>query len=199
MSRNDTPTRILRDQHELILKVAAVLERALSGGEASQAGAPDAWDPEAWDYDALADCIAFIRLYADALHHGKEEDLLFPELVARGLPRQAGPIAVMLAEHARGRAFAREMAEALPRARAGDEDAARSLRSAGLGYVDLIRGHILKENNVLFDMADRMVDGPACRSLCQAYEGVCQRRFEGCTVAELEAIAARLMERYPDA
>jgi len=69
--------------------------------------------------------------------------------------------------------------------------------NAGLGYVALLRAQIMKEDHILCNMADQMIVGSACRSLCAACEGVCQRRFEGCTVAELEAILARLLERYP--
>jgi hemerythrin-like domain-containing protein len=187
MSTHTTPTAILRDQHRNILKVAAVLEQILDGRPAS---AP-------MDHDAIADCVSFIRLYADALHHGKEEDLLFPALHECGMPKDGGPIAVMLQEHAEGRRFARAMADALPAARGGDQAAADRLAHAGRGYIHLIRGHIMKEDHVLFNMADQMIDPGTCRSLCTAYEGVCQRRFDGCTVAELESILARLTERYP--
>ena len=68
------------------------------------------------DYDLVAQCIIFFRLFADACHHGKEEDLLFTELEAQGMPRDAGPIAVMLDEHAQGRALVRTMAAALEQA-----------------------------------------------------------------------------------
>ena len=70
---------------------------------------------------------------------------------------------------------------------------------AGFGYIELIRGHILKEDNILFNMADQMIGASSCRSLCAAYEGVCQRQFEGCTVGQLEGILSQLRERYPDA
>ncbi|MEJ2204005.1 MAG: hemerythrin domain-containing protein [Gemmatimonadota bacterium] len=186
---NQTPTEILRDQHRNILKVADVLEEVLANEP----------EPGAFDYEAIGQCVGFIRLYADALHHGKEEDLLFPELVRQGMSREAGPIAVMLHEHEQGRAYARAMADALGPAHAGDEQAQRRLLNAGQGYIGLIRGHILKEDNILFNMADQLIDAPACRSLCAAYDGVCQRRFDGRTVAELEAILAGLLEKYPDA
>jgi len=189
MNANDTPTRILRDQHRNILKIADVLEDVL-GREP---------EPGAFDFDAIQECVSFIRLYADALHHGKEEGLLFPELEAVGMSRYGGPLAVMLHEHQEGRAFARTMADALAPARTGDTKAQRRLVDAGLGSVSLIRGHILKEDNILFNMADQMIGHSACRSLCAAYDGVCQRRFDGCTVAELETILARLLERYPQA
>jgi len=188
MSVSATPTGILRDQHRNILKIADLLEHVLT---AAGEGGPD--------YEAVDDCVTFIRLYADALHHGKEEDLLFPELVSRGMPKDGGPIAVMLHEHAEGRRFARAMAAELPAAREGDADARGRLERAGRGYVALIRGHIMKEDHILFNMADQMIDEPACRSLCAAYDGVCQRRFDGCTVAELESILARLVARYPSA
>jgi hemerythrin-like domain-containing protein len=185
----DTPTRILRDQHQKILKIADVLEEVLANEPT----------PGAFDFDAIEDCVSFIRLYADALHHGKEEDLLFKELENVGMSREMGPIAVMLYEHEQGRAFARGMAGSLPGARKGEAADLARLQNAARGYVDLIRSHILKEDNILFDMADQMIQEPACRSLCTAYDGVCERRFEGCTVAELEGILARLVERYPEA
>jgi hemerythrin-like domain-containing protein len=189
VSANDTPTRILRYQHRNILKVADVLEEILAREP----------EPGVFDFDALAECVSFIRLYADALHHGKEEALLFPELEQRGMPHDAGPIAVMLHEHRLGRAYAKAMGDALPGARKGDGEATRALVSAARGYVDLIRAHIMKEDNILFNMADQLIDEPACRALCTAYDGVCARHFEGHTVAELEAILARLLEEYPEA
>jgi len=187
MSSHTTPTGLLRDQHRKILEIADILEDILANEP----------EPGAFDYDALGECIDFIRLFADALHHGKEEDLLFPELESRGMPRDSGPIAVMLHEHEQGRAYAKAMRTALEPALGGDTSAQKRLLNAGLGYITLIRGHILKEDNVLFNMADQIIDEPACRSLCHAYEGVCQRRFDGCTVSELEAILLRLRERYP--
>jgi hemerythrin-like domain-containing protein len=182
MPADSTPTALLRRQHQNILAIAGILDQLLDD-------APGAAPP---DYDALADCVRFIRLYADALHHGKEEDLLFPELVARGMPNDQGPVGVMLHEHALGRGFAKAMAEALPDARGGDAAAARRLADAGRSYAHLIREHIMKEDQVLFEMADQMIDAPACRRLCTAYDHVCQRTFDGSTVAELEAILARL-------
>jgi len=187
MSPGDTPTRLLREQHKNILAVTDVLEEILERGRSSGS----------MDFDGVADCVAFIRLYADALHHGKEEDLLFPALEAAGMPHDGGPIAVMLSEHEQGRAYARAMADALPAARAGDELALRRLVHSAHGYVALIRAHILKEDQILFGIADHMIAEPVCRQLCAAYDGVCQRRFDGCTVAELEAILARLQTRYP--
>jgi hemerythrin-like domain-containing protein len=183
-STAETATSRLREEHEAILAVADAMQALIAAAGAGR-----------WDVDAFQDCVTFIRLFADACHHGKEEDLLFPELEQAGLPRHQGPIAVMLEEHRQGRAFARHMAGALAGARAGDRDAQATLRNAATGYVNLIRGHIHKEDHILFEMADQMVRGPACRKLCGAYGGVCARSFEGQTKEQLQALGERIRDR----
>jgi hemerythrin-like domain-containing protein len=180
---SDTATGVLRDEHQLILGVVDVLDRTLS----------DTHSASELDLDVIDRCISFFRLFADACHHGKEEDLLFPELVEHGMPGDAGPIAVMLSEHVQGRLFVRGMAEAMAGAGSGNEDSISALRSHAEDYINLIRAHIGKEDHILFVMADDMVVGDACRVLCDRYDVVCSRRFEGKTKGDLEAIAASLM------
>ena len=185
MSRQETATKGLRDEHQWILKVSGALEVIL-----------DREPDHGLDFDAIEDCVSFIRLFADACHHGQEEDLLFPELEARGMPRDAGPLAVMLKEHEMGRAYVGHMVKAFPEAREGDPDARKILVNSGRGYIQLIRDHILKEDNVLFNLADQPVTGAACDQLCEAYGVVCQRRFEGRSKEELEALGGQLVEKY---
>ena len=181
--RADTATAILREEHQLILRVAGELAERL---DAERGGEP-------LDYEIVARCVTFFRLFADACHHGKEEDLLFPELEAHGMPPDAGPIAVMLYEHEQGRALVRTMATSLEGARGGDEGAGDELRTAAEGFVDLIVAHIGKEDNVLFTMADGMIVGSECIDLCSRYDEVCRRRFEGQTLEDLERLGGEIL------
>jgi len=178
---------VLRDEHQWILAVSSALEELLDVPAQSR------------DFDTIEKCVTFIRLFADACHHGKEEDLLFPALQECGLPRESGPIAVMLQEHRLGREAARAMRDALPAAREGDADAGRRLENAGRGYIHLIRGHIGKEDQVLFNMADQMVRGDRRGRLCTAYEATCSHTFEGCTKRQLEELGREILgEAAPD-
>jgi hemerythrin-like domain-containing protein len=180
-----TPTGMLREEHQLILRVLDVLQKIVENGASGE-----------WDVDGMEECVAFFRLFADACHHGKEEDLLFPELGARGMPKDEGPIAVMLFEHRQGRALVAQMAQTLEGARSGEEVSIARFDNGARAYVALLRGHIYKEDNVLFNMADFMFDAPGCQRLCGAYDAVCARRFEGRTKQELEDIAGNLLNRY---
>lgn len=176
------PTAVLRDEHQRILSVAGALETLLDTGVEG----PDA-------LDTIGRCVDFFRLFADACHHGKEEDLLFPALTDLGMARDEGPIAVMLEEHRVGRAFVARMAGALPGTAAGDAGAARELEEAGRGYVTLIRSHIFKEDYILFEMADQIMTAPGCARLCAAYDGTCDHTFDGHTKAELERLATTIL------
>ncbi len=182
-THSTTPTAILREEHELILRVTNRLAGMLR----------DEKDGEPLDYDTVKKCITFFRLFADACHHGKEEDLLFPGLEAEGMSQDSGPIAVMLSEHEAGRIYVRSMAAAIEGARDGDDLAGDQLRDSAYGFVSLITEHIGKENNILFNMADGMITGSACETLCVRYDEVCKRRFEGQSVADLEQLAAEIL------
>jgi hemerythrin-like domain-containing protein len=155
-----TATSTLRHEHEAIQKMLDAAEEAarrIDGGvEASS--------------QILSGLLEFLRIFADQCHHGKEEDLLFPLLEQKGLPRAGGPIGVMLAEHEQGRSLIRRMAAALDAFSTGKEDAAHQWAQAAHDYVALLRAHIEKENNVLFVMAERLLSGKEQEDLSAAFE-----------------------------
>jgi len=98
----------------------------------------------------------FFSEFADRRHHAKEEDILFAALEKRGMPRDGGPIYVMLEEHEAGRALRKRMAEALPHLSV--EDGARqAFAEAARSFAVLLRQHIEKEDNVLYPMAENLL------------------------------------------
>lgn len=181
---NPQATATLRQEHRRILQVVAALQEAVEA------------DPEGrFDLSVIEDCVSFFKLFVDACHHGQEEDLLFGELAATGMPIQVGPIAVMLEEHRRGRVLVKRMDEALDEARRERDGAYDMLRSLAKTYADLIWNHIAKEDGVLFNHADQILGAPACERLCAGYASICARRFDGCTKAQLEELAERIVMR----
>ncbi len=148
------PVDALVAEHEVIL---AVLEAMETQAKALQKGGP--FDRELW-----AGFPEFLRNFADRCHHGKEEDLLFPALTRRGLPEPGGPIGVMKLEHTQGRELIKALDEAIQRSDA------RSVVSAAVGFVGLLRDHIAKENNVLFPIGKRLLEDAAVSELARDFE-----------------------------
>ena len=175
MSAAVTATAVLRDEHRVILKALDVLEAAADRLAVDMPVPASAWA-------ALLDwCVAF----ADARHHAKEERLLFPALEAVGLPRAGGPIGVMLEEHEIGRGLVRDMREG-----PADVRAARARR-----YVDLLRAHIDKENDVLFELADALLDGARAEALVRDYAAADLAQGADSEPAAAEAALERLAAR----
>ncbi len=61
----------------------------------------------------------------------------------------------MLSEHIQGRNFVKGMAENIALYKEGDMPALEQVFINMTGYVNLLRTHISKENNILFRMADQ--------------------------------------------
>lgn len=141
------PTEELRAEHEGILVMLRILER-VSGQLTS---------PGSVELKHLDQILDFLRVFVDRCHHGKEEDILFPALERTGIPRRGGPIGVMLSEHEAGRGHIRDMGEALDGLHKGLDAAAPRFTGASARYIELLKHHIEKENNVLFPMADRIL------------------------------------------
>ncbi|HHY93632.1 MAG TPA: hemerythrin [Firmicutes bacterium] len=160
----------LRHEHDIILHVVFALNRACQRAE----------ETGQVNLDFFTQAVDFLRVFADQCHHGKEENILFPLLEQRGIPRQGGPIGVMLAEHQQGRTYVRGMADALSadQTTAGADHVDRAaviseLLKQARAYVDLIRAHIQKENTVLFPMAEKVLSEDDKRSVREQFE-----RFE---------------------
>jgi hemerythrin-like domain-containing protein len=159
-------TEQLRAEHEGILTMLQVLERIskqMSSGKPANLG-------------HLEQIVEFLQVFADKCHHGKEEDILFPALEKAGIPREGGPIGVMLSDHSRGRNYIRAMREALEELKKAEGGTDEFVRAAG-GYIELLRGHIEKENNVLFVMGERNLSKEEQTRLFDQFEKMEQEKI----------------------
>lgn len=140
-------TDILSSEHRVIERVIAALEAGASRLESGQE----------IRVSFFTDAADFIAGFADGCHHKKEEGVLFIAMQKQGMPVQGGPIGVMLAEHEQGRVYTRAMRLAAQQLQQGDLTARDAVVENARGYANLLRNHIMKEDTVLFPMADRII------------------------------------------
>ena len=175
---------LLMQEHQLILRALDALDAfATAMGKGGD------------DREELSRFVRFIRAFADARHHGKEEDVLFAAMVAAGFPRDGGPIAVMLMDHEAGRAHVGVMAAAAEQAAPWTQQDRASAIAASRGYADLLRGHIRKEDHILYPMARMRLHEEAMRRVdqdCAAFE---VRQIEAGADA-LKDLGRSLVERH---
>ncbi len=177
-------TEVLMEEHRVIERVLTSLEKAASNLSEGRAVRPG----------FFTDAAEFIKGFADGCHHVKEENVLFEAIVQAGLPREVGPVAVMLTEHEQGRAYTRGMRTAAERLAGGDFLARGDVVRNALGYVSLLRQHIQKEDGVLFPMADQMIPAAQHAAVWDGFEHV-EHQETGEGVHEKYLALAESLER----
>ena len=179
-------TQLLMEEHEIILRGLRVLN-ALADRAARGAEVPA---------KAIGDALDFLTQFADIHHHNKEEEILFPALEEAGYPRDAGPVGVMLHEHLQGRGLIRALRAAAPQA-AGDAGARARFADTARAYTALLSAHIDKENQIIFPMADRAIDGEA-RQRVEAEFDTFERAASARRTQQEDAVAKLLLELLPE-
>jgi hemerythrin-like domain-containing protein len=177
-------TEILMSEHRVIERVLACLDKIADAAETVGRV----------DLASARDVLDFLRTFADRCHHAKEEQRLFPAMENCGLPREAGPTAVMRAEHELGRAHVRAMAAAVegpPTLEAADRFVVEAR-----GFTSLLRDHIAKEDEVLFPMADRMLPADVQAELLAGFEHAERHEIGEGVHERFLAVADRLAARW---
>jgi len=139
------PIGVLMIEHRLIERALNVLETKIS---------VTGVEP---DVIAFAELIDFFWSYADASHHGKEEDLMFVEADQLELsPDLEKALAELRENHVQFRGFRRAMAEAIHKIAAGQMEAVTELISTAREFIPRLRQHIVKEDKVFFPGFDKL-------------------------------------------
>ncbi len=135
-------TASLRRDHDLIEKVIKAMESTI------ELLTNNKQIPES----ILLPVIDFSKNFTDVCHHSKEENSLFPALEQAGMPRNMGPIAMMLMDHERSREIGKHMEESAKEylSSGNSENLINDMKQ----YVEHITEHLWKENNRLFMMAE---------------------------------------------
>lgn len=138
---------ILMGEHQEILKFTDALEKEaveiLNGSDVRE--------------DFYRAAIEFIRKVADGSHHKKEEGILFEVMI-----ENLGPVAKkliesgMLVEHQQARGYCMKLEENLNSYLEKKDDISKlQILTYSMSYVNLLRDHIDREDNVLYPFAEK--------------------------------------------
>ncbi len=176
----------LMGEHRAIERVLDALDIYATG--VAQGGASHRED--------LSDFLAFLREFADLGHHCKEEKVLFVAMDASGFPAAGGPVGSMLHEHNIGR----ELVSMLRALAQSDEDWSDGERNTVVAAVQeltqLLRDHIVKEDQVLYPMAMQALSAQAMRDVDSTCAELEQKRTDNGDTARLHTLAATLTGKY---
>ena len=180
------PTEELKNEHlaiRFMLEIMTDMSRRLEAGQGA-------------DLKDLNDVLAFLRIFADRCHQAKEEQLLFPALEKAGVARERGPIGIMLDEHQAGRSLIKDMDDALNGMVRGEDRAGLNFARQARAYAELLSGHIDKEDNILFPLADTRLDRKTQDSLKKGFERIEREVIGPGRHREFKRLLDRLGKKY---
>jgi hemerythrin-like domain-containing protein len=130
-------TGLLINEHKLVLRALYILEQMVDRIRRSHSV----------DQRDIEDVVEFLRLFGEH-HQSKEEDVLFPALLRVGGECQQRNLKHIMFEHSQERSLLSSIAEAIHT----DEKVDFAYYAERL--IDILRGHIYKEDHILFSLAD---------------------------------------------
>ncbi|MBD3369996.1 cation-binding protein [Candidatus Fermentibacteria bacterium] len=168
-------------EHRLIERMVEIIRISLDRVETTG-------DIDPFLIDNFAD---FISFYADATHHGKEEDILFRDLSDRSLsPEDDRLMKELMEEHLFGRKTTKALKEANDRYRKGDDSALGQIEDKLRNLVDFYPSHIEKEDKVFFPASRAYFTEEEEKAMLeefQEFDSKMIHRKYGTIVEELEA------------
>ena len=182
------------DAVETLMSEHRLIEQVL---DALEGFAEDVVRRGATEKEELGRFVTFAREFADACHHGKEEDILFAAMVEAGFPKNGGPIAVMLYEHDQGRALVGVLKARAEQAGPWSDADRQEIAEVARGYSAMLHAHIHKEDAVLYPMAEQHLSPEAIERIsadCERYEAERLGSHE-----RLHALAEALVARHAPA
>lgn len=180
------------DAIQKLLAEHRIIERVLSALEVYAVSVEAGMSEERAELLRFVD---FIRNFADGNHEVKEERILFARMVENGLPQESGPIALMMREHAEGRALIRELVELSSVRAEWTGEQRRTVAFTAMSLASLIRMHIHKEDHVMFPMALQMLARDTRREVSGAFGRHARENAE--SEQRLLDLARALEARWP--
>jgi len=153
----ELPIDVLRHEHRVIQRVLTALE--------TKAGEP------ACPREFLEHALDFFSNFAGRCHLAKEEERLFPLLWERGVPLEKGPLGPLMNDHEAARLHLAAMQLRLASCD-GAPDALDTIRAEAGQYVALMREHMQKEEQRLFNVARSLLGPQDVKRLQRDFEEV---------------------------
>lgn len=120
------------------------------------------------DFELFAAMLAYIRAFPEKLHHPKEDAYVYARLRQRH-PGIAPVLDELEAEHARGREFIVELADALYRYRRDGEPAFAAFDAAATAYADFHWAHMRKEEDLVLPIAETALTADDWKAIDAAF------------------------------
>jgi hemerythrin-like domain-containing protein len=119
----------------------------------------------------VEDILDFLLVFIENFHHQKEE-IFYPVLVSAGIPEEPESISIMLYEHVLSRNYLNEISCCVQNCKIGNDFSGELLADSLMKYVTLLKGHIKKEEKLIFPLADKQLSEEKQNEIYKKFEDI---------------------------
>lgn len=176
-----TATDNLRQEHEAALRVLKLLDRAVTQLKDDQKISP-------FFFEEVVD---FLQLFVVCAHHAKEEEILFPYLIEKGIAEEKVPVETIHREHEEEHRLIGEMEQGFFMYKTGNPVGREFLIDTASRFTHIARRHIFKEST-LFMLADEKLSPEAQAEIRERFDQLEQRKLYEGTAERLKELVNEL-------
>jgi len=143
----------------------------------------------------VEDILDFLLVFIEKFHHRKEE-IFYPILVSAGIPEEPESISIMLYEHVLSRNYLNEISSCIQNCKIGNDFSGELLAESLMKYVTLLKGHIKKEEKLIFPMANKELSEEKLNEIYIQFEDIDKESADLRTHDHYHSLLQNLKNKY---
>jgi hemerythrin-like domain-containing protein len=181
------PTENLSNEHNDILQLLGIMSR-ISKNIISN---------KVFYTSDIEEIIDFLKHFIEKSHHKKEE-VFYPILSGVDSLEEKEELSVMLYEHVLARNYLKDISSCVINCKIGNSFSQELLAESMMKYVVLLTGHIKKEENIIFPLADKVLNEAQQKEVYFQFEKIEMKIVEHDFHDHYHRLLNKLITKYPD-
>ena len=181
------PTENLSKEHNDILELLAIMSRI----------SKNILSNKVFYTSDIEEIIDFLKHFIEKSHHKKEE-VFYPILTVADIPNDKEELSVMLYEHVLAHNYLKDISSCIMNCKIGNSFSQELLAESMMKYVVLLRGHIKKEENIIFPMADKVLNKHQQDEVYAIFEKIEEKIVEHDFHEHYHRLLGNLKSKYPN-
>ena len=145
----------------------------------------------------IEEIIDFLKHFIEKSHHKKEE-VFYPILSGVDHLKDKEELSVMLYEHVLERNYLKDINSCVINCKIGNSFSQELLAESMMKYVVLLKGHINKEEKIIFPMADKVLNEAQQNEVYAQFEKIEEKIVEHDFHDHYHRLLKHLKSKYPE-
>ena len=182
-----TPTENLIKEHKEINELLEIMSKI-----AAKIKSKDVFYPT--DVEEIID---YLIIIIDKSHHGKEDEVFYPELISTGISKEAEPLSLINYEHTLAKRYLKEISSCVVNCKIGNDFSGELLADSLTNYVVVIQNHIKREEEFVFPIANEVLSTEKQNEILQRFEHIDQQNITHSFLDRFNKLVNKLKSKYP--